>query len=193
MVESPCCPRDFQQSSPTSQIRSINSSALSFLYSPTLTSVHGYWKHRSLIRWTFVEKVKSLLINVLSRLVITFLPRSKCLNFVAAVTICSDFGAPENKVSHCFYCFTIYLPWVMGPNTMILVLWMLSFKPTFSFSSFNFIKRLFSSSSLSAVRAVSPAYLRLLIFLLAILIPACNYFLKFSDSLFSSYESTDMD
>ena len=55
---------------------------------------------------------------------------------------------------------------------MILVFWMLSFKPTFSLSSFTFIKRLFSSSSLFAVRVVSSAYLRLLIFLLAILIPS---------------------
>ena len=50
---------------------------------------------------------------------------------------------------------------------------MLSFKTTFSLSSFTFIKRFFSSSSLSAKRVVSSAYLRLLIFLLAILIPAC--------------------
>ena len=62
---------------------------------------------------------------------------------------------------------------VMGLDAMILVFWMLSFKPTFSLSSFTFIKRLFSSYSLSAIRVVSPAYLRLLIFLLAILIPAC--------------------
>ena len=60
----------------------------------------------------------------------------------------------------------------MGPDAMILVFWMLSFKPTFSLSSFTFIKRLFSSSSLSAIRVVSSAYLRLLIFLPAILIPA---------------------
>ena len=63
----------------------------------------------------------------------------------------------------------------MGLITMILVFWMLSFKPTFSLSFFTFIKRLFSSSSLSATRVVSSAYLRLLIFLLAILIPACAY------------------
>ena len=62
---------------------------------------------------------------------------------------------------------------VMGPNAMVLVFWMLSFKPTFSLSSFTFIKRFFSSSSLSAIRVVSSAYLRLLVFLLAILIPAC--------------------
>ena len=62
---------------------------------------------------------------------------------------------------------------VMGPNAMILVFWMLSFKPTFSLSSFTFIKRLFSSSSLSAIRVVSSAYLRLLILLPANLTPAC--------------------
>ena len=61
----------------------------------------------------------------------------------------------------------------MGPDAMILVFWMLSFKPTFSLSSFTFIKRLFSSSLLSAIGVVSSAYMRLLIFLPAILIPAC--------------------
>ena len=97
----------------------------------------------------------SLLFNMLSRLVITFLPRSKHLNFMAAVTICSDFGAPKNKVWHCFHCFPIYFHEVMGLDAMIFVFWMLSFKPTFSLSSFTFIKRLFSSSSLSALRVVS--------------------------------------
>ena len=58
---------------------------------------------------------------------------------MAAVTICSDLGAQKNKVWHCFPCF-------------IFVFWMLSFKPTFSLSTFTFIKRLFSSSSLSAIR-----------------------------------------
>ena len=92
---------------------------------------------------------------------------------MAAVTICSDFGAPKNKVWHCFHCFPIYLPWSDGIRCHDLSFWMLSFKPTFSLSSFTFIKRLFSSFSLSAIRVVSSAYLRLLIFLLAILIPAC--------------------
>ena len=59
---------------------------------------------------TFVGKVTSLLFNMLSRLGITFLPRSKCLNFMAAVTICSEFGAQENEVCHCFHGFPIYLP-----------------------------------------------------------------------------------
>ena len=58
----------------------------------------------------------------------------------------------------------------MGTDAMIFIFWMLSFKPTFSLSSFTFIKRLFSSS-LSAISVVLSAYLRLLIFLPAILIP----------------------
>ena len=62
---------------------------------------------------------------------------------------------------------------VMGLDAMILIFWMLSFKPAFSLSSFTFIKRLLSSSSLSATRAVSFAYLRLSILLLTIWIPAC--------------------
>ena len=61
---------------------------------------------------------------------------------------------------------------VMAPDTMILAFWMLTFKPTFSFFSFIFIKKLFISSLLSAIRVVSFAYLRLLIFPPAILIPA---------------------
>ena len=64
----------------------------------------------ALTRWTFVGKVMSLLFNSLSSFVIAFLPRSKSLNFMAAVTICSDFGAQESKVCHCFIFFPIYLP-----------------------------------------------------------------------------------
>ena len=62
---------------------------------------------------------------------------------------------------------------VMGLDYRIFAFWMLSFKPVFSLSSFTFIRRFFSSSSLSAIRVVSSAYLRWLIFLPAILIPAC--------------------
>ena len=65
-------------------------------------------KTMALTRRTFVGKVMSLLLNMLSGLVITFLPRSKhLLNFTAVVTICSDFGSLKNKYSH---CFPIYLP-----------------------------------------------------------------------------------
>ena len=61
----------------------------------------------ALTRRTLVGKVMSLLFNMLSRFVITFLPRSKCINFMAAVTICNDFGASQNKVYHCFHCFQL--------------------------------------------------------------------------------------
>ena len=80
------------------------SSKVSILQHSTFFTVqlsHPYMttgKTIALPRWTFVGKVMSLLFNMLSRLVITFLPRSKHLNFMAAVTICSDFGAPQNKV-----------------------------------------------------------------------------------------------
>ena len=67
-------------------------------------------KTRALTIWTIVGKVMSLL-NMLSRFVIAFLPRSKHLLISwLAVTICSDFGAQENKVCHCFHCFPDYLP-----------------------------------------------------------------------------------
>ena len=89
------------------------------------------------------------------------------------LTICSDFGAQENKVCHCFHFSPSICHKVMGPDTMIFIFWMLSFKPVFSLSSFNIIKKLFNSSSLSVIRVVSSAYLRLLIFLLEILIPVC--------------------
>ena len=107
----------------------------------TVQLSHSYMtteKTIALTRRTFVGKVMSLFFNALSRLVITFLPRKEgSFNFMAAVTICSDFGAQKNKVSH---CFPIEIDEVMGPDAMILVFWMLSFKPTFSLSSSTFIK-----------------------------------------------------
>ena len=116
----------------------------------------------------------SLLFNMLSRLFIAFLPRSKhllisCLKSPAAVILePRKIKSATNSTVSPSICHE-----VMGLDAMILVFWMLSFKPTFSLSSFTFIKRLFSSFSLSATRVVSSAYLRLLIFLPAILIPAC--------------------
>ena len=94
-------------------------------------------------------------------------------NFMAAVTACSDFEAPKDKVFHCFHCSPSICHEVMGPDAMTLVFCMLSFKPAFSLSFFTF-KRLFSFSSLSAIKVLSSSYVRLLIFPLAILIPACE-------------------
>ena len=67
-------------------------------------------KTTALTRRTFVGKEMSLLFNMLSRLVLTFLPRSKCLFISWLVTICSDLGAQKNKVCHCFHHFPTYLP-----------------------------------------------------------------------------------
>ena len=111
--------------------------------------MHDYWKN--LTGWTFVDKVMSLLLNMLSGLVITFLSRSKCLliswlQSPSAVIL----EPPKIKSATIFTVFPSIYPEVMGPDAMILVFWMLSFKPTFSLSSFTFIKRLFGSSSLSA-------------------------------------------
>ena len=91
---------------------------------------------------------------------------------MAAITICSDFGASQIQSVTVSSIFTFICHEVMGPDAMILVFWMLSFKPIFSVSSFTFIKGLFSSSSLSFIKVVSSVYLGLLIFLLAIQIPA---------------------
>ena len=112
----------------------------------------------------------SLLFNMLSRLVITYLPRTKRLLISWLQSPPAVILEPQN-IKSVTICPSICHE-VMGPDAMILVFWMLSFKPDFSLSSFTFIKRLFNSSSLSAFRVVSSAYLRLLIFLLAVLIPA---------------------
>ena len=76
LVGSPCSSRDSQEFSPPPQFKSINSLSLSFPYSPTLTSTQDHWKTIALTRRTFVDKVMSLLFNMLPSLVISFLPRS---------------------------------------------------------------------------------------------------------------------
>ena len=91
---------------------------------------------------------------------------------MAAVTVHSDFG-DQDKVCHCFHFFPSICHEVMGLDSIISVFWKLSFKPAFSLSFSTFIKRVFDFSLLCATRVMSSAYLRLLILLLWILIPAC--------------------
>ena len=126
-----------------------------------------------LTRRTFIGKAMFLLFNMLSRLVIAFLSRSKHL-LISWLHSSSSVILESKKTKSA--TVAIVSPSicheVMGLDAMILVFQMLSFKPAFSLSSFTLIKRLFNSSSLSAIRVVSSAYLRLLIFLSAILIPA---------------------
>ena len=121
---------------------------------------------------TFVSKVMSLLFNMLSRLVIAFLPRSKHLLISWLKSPSAVILKPKKIKSVTVSIVSPSICYeVMGLDAMILFIWMLSFKPAFSLSSFTFIKRLFSSSLLSAIRVVSSANLRLLLFLPAILIP----------------------
>ena len=94
----------------------------------------------------------SLLLNMLSRLVITFFPRSKRLLISWLQSPSAVIGEPR-KIKSATVSPYIYQE-VTGPDVMILVFWMLNFKPTFSLSSFTFSKSLFSSSSLSVIRVI---------------------------------------
>ena len=107
------------KSSPTPQFKSINSSVLSFLYSPSLTSIHDYWKTIALTRRTFVGKVISLLFIMLSRLIIAFLPRSKRLLISWLQSPSAVILEPKIIVCHCFHCFPICIE-VIGPYAVIL-------------------------------------------------------------------------
>ena len=192
-------------------------------------------KNIALTRWNFVGKEASLIFNMLSMLVIAFLPRSKCILIswwqsssavmlgpekIKSITvstvspsICYEVMGPDAMilVFECWKCkwgslscvWLFAAPWtptvhgILQATTLLRVsfpffrgssqsqgqnpgvshcrqiLYQLNHKPTFSLSSFTFIKRFFSSSSLSATRLVSSVYVMLLIFLPAILIPAC--------------------
>ena len=123
---------------------------------------------------------------MVSRLVITFLPRSKRLLILWLQSPSAVILEPK-KITSSVVSPSICHE-VLGLDAMIFVFWMLSFKSTFSLSSFTFIKRLFSSSSLSAISVVSSAYLKLLIFLPAILIPACAYSSPVFLMMYSAYK-----
>ena len=116
----------------------------------------------------------SLLFNLLSRLVITFVPRSKHL-LISWLQSPSTVIFKHKKIKS--VTVSTISPSicheVMGSDAKIFIFWMLSFKAAFSLFSFTFIKRLFCISLLSYIRVMSSVYLRFLIFFLAILIPAC--------------------
>ena len=140
---------------------------LSHLYMTTGKTV-------ALTRWTFVGKVMSLLFNMLSRLVIAFLPSSKRL-LISWLQSPPAVNLEPKKIKSVtvFIVSPSICHEMMGPDAMIFVFWMLSFKPGFSLTSFTFMKRFFSFSLFSVIRVVSSVYLRLLIFLPATLIPTC--------------------
>ena len=117
----------------------------------------------------------------------TIAPRSKCLLILWLQSLSAEiFGSLKNQARHSVNCFPIYLPWSDGTRIHDLSFLNVSFKPAFSLSSFTFIKRLFISSSLSAIKVVSSTYLRLLVFLSAVCIPGCDssslaFWLKYSE------------
>ena len=119
----------------------------------------------ALTRCTFVDKVMCLLFRMLSKLVIAFLPRSKCLLISWLWSPSTVSLEPKKTKSVIVPTFSPSICHeVMGLDAVILIYLMLSFKPAFSLSSFILIKRLFSCSSFSQIRVVSSAYMRLLIF-----------------------------
>ena len=161
MVRSPCSPRDSQESSPTPQFKSINSLALSLLFGPTHICIWLLEKKNTALSFqTYISKVMSLLFDTPSELIIAFLPRSKSLSiswlqWQSAVIV-------ESKKINSVTVFCFFPPFIchdmMRLDAMIFIFWMLSFKQTFSFSSFTFIKRIFSFSLVSATRVVSSAH-----------------------------------
>ena len=132
LVWSPCSPRDAQESSPAPQFKGINSLAFSLFYFPVLISIHDYQKNHSFDYKYYVSKAVSLIFNMLSRLVITFLPRSKHLllswlrspsTVILEPKIIKSVTVSNVSPSICYE--------VMRLDATIFVFWMLSFKPVF--------------------------------------------------------------
>ena len=138
-VWSPCSARDTQESSSTSQFKSINSLVLTFfmvqLTHPYITT----GKTIAFSLWTFVSKVISLLFNMLCRFVLAFLSRTMHLLISwlqSPFTVI--FGAHKNKTCYCFNFFPFYFPWSDETRCHYLSFWMLNSRPAFSFSCFHF-------------------------------------------------------
>ena len=140
--------KGLSSSSPTPQFKSISSSALVVLMVQLSHPYMTTGKTIALTLWTFVGKVMSLLFNMLSRLVIAFLPRSKRLRTSWLQSLSTVIMEPQKikSVTASTFSPSIYRE-VMEPDAMIWGFGMLSFKPAFSPSSFTLIKKLFYSSS----------------------------------------------
>jgi len=121
MVWYPCCPRDSQESTPAPQFKSISSSVLSFPYNPTLTSVHDYWKKHSFFYRTLLAKWCIWFLICCLRCHSFPSKEQASFNYMAVVTICSDTGAQEKKICHCFHFFPCVWHKAMGLDATILV------------------------------------------------------------------------
>ena len=136
----------------------------------------------------------SLLFNLLSRFVIAFLPRRERLLISWLQSSSAVILEPRERKSVTISTFSPSICYeMMGPDATILLFWMLSFKPAFSLSSFTLIKRLFSSSSLYTIRVVLSAYLRLLIFLLVVLVPAYDSSSPAFHMMYSAHKLNQQD
>ena len=141
---------------------------------------HSYMttgKTIALTIWIFVSKMMPLLFNTLSRFVIAFLLRNK---YLLISRLQSPFAlileTKKKEICHYFHFFPRICHEMIGSDAMFFIFFVLSFKPAFSLSSFTLIKMPFSSSSLYAIRVVSSAYLRLLVFLWSVFIPFYDSF-----------------
>ena len=129
LVWSPCYPRDSQKSSLAPQFESISSSVLSLSYGPTVTTKHGYWKNKAFTRWTFVGKVISLLLNILSWFVIVFLSRSKPLLIVGVQSPSAVILQPKKIKSVTVSIFSVLVDikwWDQMPWSSFFECWVLS-------------------------------------------------------------------
>ena len=135
LVWSPCCPRDYQESSPGPQFKSISSSVLRTDAFELVQLSHPYvttGKIIALTIQTLVSKVMALLFNILSRFVITFLPRCNCL-LISWLQSPSAMILESKKIKCRRFHFPLSICHEMVElDAMILVFWMLSFKPAFS-------------------------------------------------------------
>ena len=139
---------------------------LSHLYMTTRKSI-------PLTMWTFVGKVMSLLFHMLSGFVVAFLPRRKCLLFSCLQPPSTVILKPKKTKCGTISTFPPSVCHEVMTGCHTLRFFNVEFQASLFTLLFSLIKRLFSVSSLSAIRVISSAYLRLL-FLPAILIPACD-------------------
>ena len=134
----------------------------SFLCGPNLTSIHYYWKNHTLTIWTSVRNVMSLLFSTLSMFVIVSNKEQTSFHFMIAVTICSDLEPKKKKSVAISIFFPFYLPWSDWTECVILVFWCWVLNQLYH-SPLSPSSR--GSSLFSAIRGISSACLRLLIFL----------------------------
>ena len=144
---------------------------IQFSYDPTLTPIHDYWEKLSFDYLDLCWQSDVFALNMLSRFVIAFLPRSKCLLISWLQSLFTVFWSPNLSLFPLFPLLFKMKWWDQMPWSLLFACRVLT---QLFHSPFTFITRFFSSSSLSAIRVVSSEYLRLLVFCLAILTLSCK-------------------